>query len=52
MTHPVVLTVTADGSMLLPTVIFKGKYRLKLTAPDGVLILEQTKAWMAEEGVP
>lgn len=48
----VVLTVAADGSMLLSIVIFKGKCCLKLTAPDGILILEQTKAWMTEEGVP
>lgn len=51
MIHPVILTVTADGSMLPLIVIFK-KYHLKLTAPEGVLIIEQTKAWMAEEGVP
>ena len=34
----VVLTVAADGSMLPPMVIFKGKRRLKLTAPEGVLV--------------
>ena len=42
----VVLTVAADGSMLTPMVIFKGKRRLKLTAPEGVLVSVQTKAWM------
>ena len=34
----VVLTVAADGTMLHPMVIFKGKQRLKLTAPEGVLV--------------
>ena len=45
----VVLTVPADGSMLPPMVIFKGKRRLKLTAPEGVLVCVQTKAWMDED---
>ena len=45
----VVLTVMADGSMLPPMVIFKGKHRLKLTAPEGVLVCVQTRAWMDEE---
>ena len=45
----VVLTVAADGSMLPPMVIFKGKRRLKLTAHEGVLVCVQTKAWMDEE---
>ena len=44
----IVLTVAADGSMLSPMVIFKGKY-LKLTAPEGVLVSVQTKAWMDED---
>ena len=35
--------------MLPPIVIFKGKRRLKLTAPEGVLVCVQTKAWMDEE---
>ena len=41
----VVLTVAAEGSM----VIFEGKRRLKLTAPEGVLVCVQTKAWMDED---
>ena len=45
----VVLTVAADGSMLPPMIIFKGKRRLKLTAPEGVLVSVQTKAWMDED---
>ena len=45
----VVLTITANGSMLAPIVIFKGKRRWKLTAPEGVLICVQTKAWMDEK---
>ena len=45
----VVLTVAADGSMLPPMVIFKGKCRLKLTAPEGVVVSVQTKAWMDED---
>ncbi len=45
----IVLTVTANGSMLPPMVIFKGKRRLKLKAPEGVLVCMQTKAWMDEE---
>ena len=44
----VVLTVAADDSMLSPMVIFKGKY-LKLTAPEGVLVSVQIKAWMDED---
>ena len=44
----VVLTVAADGSMLPPMVIFKGKC-LKLTTPEGVLVSVQTKAWMDED---
>ena len=45
----VVLTVTADGSMLPPMVIFKGKRRLKLEAPEGVIVCVQAKAWMDED---
>lgn len=45
----VVLTVAADGSMLPPMVIFKGKRCLKLTASEGVLVCVQTKAWMDED---
>ena len=41
----VVLTITADGSILPPMVIFKGKHSLKLTAPQGVLVCSQEKAW-------
>ena len=37
------------GSMLPPMVIFKGKRRLKLTTPEGVLNCVQTKAWMDED---
>ena len=44
-----VLTVTADGTMLPPMIIFKGKRCLKLTAPEGVLICVQQKAWMDAE---
>ena len=44
----VVLTVTADGSMLPHMVIFKGKCKLNLTAPQGVLLCVQEKAWMDE----
>lgn len=35
--------------MLPPMVIFKGKRQLKLTAPEGVLVCVQAKAWMDEE---
>ena len=34
----IVLTVTANGTMLPPTVIVKGKHHLKLIAPEGVLV--------------
>ena len=45
----VVLTVAADGTMLPPMIIFKGKRRLKLSAPEGVLVCMQAKAWMDED---
>lgn len=35
--------------MLPPTIIYKGKRRLKLKAPEGVLVCVQEKAWMDEE---
>lgn len=46
----VVLTVMADGWMLPPMVIFKGKRKLKLSnVPDGMLVTVQQKAWMDSE---
>lgn len=45
----VVLTVAADSTMLPPMIIFKGKRRLKLSAPEGVLVCVQAKAWMDED---
>ena len=45
----VVLTVSADSSTLPPMIIFKEKRRLKLTAPEGVLVYVQTKAWIDED---
>ena len=44
----VVLTVTASGDVLPPMVIFKGKQKLKLTHPDGVVVCVQEKGWMSE----
>ena len=45
----IVLTVTASGSMLPPMIIFKGKRKLKLRAPEEILVRVQSKAWMDEE---
>ena len=39
----VVLSVAADGTMLPPKIIFKGKRRLNLSAPEGVLMCVQDK---------
>ena len=43
------LTVAANGTMLPPTIIFKGKRRLNLSAPEGVRVCVQDKAWMDED---
>lgn len=45
----IVLTVTTNGTMLPPMMIFKRKRCLKLTALEGVLVCVQPKAWMDEE---
>ena len=44
----VTLTVTASGEMLPPFVIFKGKRKLKLTHPSGIMVAVQEKGWMDE----
>ena len=45
----VVLTVTANGCMLPPMIIFKGKRALKLNVPEGVVVAVQEKAWMTKK---
>ena len=47
----VVLTVGADGFILPPTIIFRGKTNLTIkdiVAPEGFVIVTQEKAWMNE----
>ena len=44
----VTLTVTPSGEMLSPFVIFKDKWKLKLTHPSGVVVAVQDKDWMDE----
>ena len=48
----IVLSATADGKMLPPMIIFKGKTTKtieKLRVPDGFIVKTQAKAWMDEE---
>ena len=48
----IVLSTTADGKMLPPMIIFKGKTTKtieKLRFPDGFIVKTQAKAWMDEE---
>ena len=48
----IVLSATADGKMLPPMIIFKGKTTKtieKLRVPDGFIVKIQAKAWMDEE---
>ena len=48
----IVLSATADGKMLPPMIIFKGKTTKtieKLRIPDGFIVKTQVKAWMDEE---
>ena len=48
----IVLSATADGKMLPPMIIVKGKTTKtieKLRVPDGFIIKTQAKAWMDEE---
>ncbi len=45
----VVLTVTADGSMLAPLIIFKGRPRgkvIEMELPEGMVAVHQEKGWM------
>ena len=48
----IVLSATADGKMLPPLIIFKGKTTKtieKFCVPDGFIVKTQAKAWMDEE---
>ena len=48
----IVLSATADGKMLPPRIIFKGKTTKtieKPRVPDGFIFKTQAKAWMDEE---
>ena len=48
----IVLSATADGKMLTPMIIFKGKTTKtieNLCAPDGFIVKTQAKAWIYEE---
>ena len=48
----VVLSCTANGDILPPMIIFKGKTRRSikgLKAPEGVIIAHQEKGWMDGE---
>lgn len=48
----IVLSATADGTMLPPMIIFKGKTEntiKKLRVPEGFIIKTQEKAWMDEQ---
>ena len=49
---PIVLSATADGKMLPPMIIFKGKTTKtieKLRVPNGFIVKTHAKAWMDEE---
>lgn len=44
----VVLAVSADGDVLPPMIIFKGKRALKFPVPKGWIVTVQEKGWMDE----
>ena len=51
----VVLTVTADGNMLPPFIIFKGRPTgkvIEMDLPEGVVAVRQEKGWMAGKIMP
>ncbi|CAL4062438.1 unnamed protein product, partial [Meganyctiphanes norvegica] len=49
--YTVVLTCCADGTKLLPMVIFKRKTMPKEVIPNGVVVHVQEKGWMDENGI-